>query len=1449
MKRKTLKKALSAFLSLLMCMMTLLSISTPVFAATTVDAYMVDFPRDGDSNYSATAWGHSATSLMGGWRYLNSKYTTVHSIGTYNGQISYCIEPGIGQNAGDTLSHKDETFWENYPSHLNPTISPDTIKVLLGRIMQYGYQGNVSTSWRSQNASDAAALSHAIATQLLVWETVVGERDASFNKVDPSGYGKSAVWSYIRDEHPLRSRIRSYYNSMAASVQSHAEIPSFCARSIGSARSYELKYDGTRYTVTLTDTNGVLSNFSFSSSEPGISFSRSGNRLTITSDTPIAGDIRVSASKTNGVRSGVVVWTDGNKGAGIQDVVTYGENVSDPVSAYLRLEMEALGTMHLVKTSEDGVVAGISFTISGNGITKTVTTGRDGTIDVSELMAGTYTVTEADIERYTPQTSQQVTIVGGQTSTVTFNNVLKRGALEVTKTSEDGFVEGVKFRLYGKSLSGLNVDEYAVTDSTGVAKFRNVLIGGPYTIEEVDTAIRYVIPDPQSVSIQWNRVAERSFTNILKKFTVTVTKTDAETGTPQGDATLSGAKYGIYKGGKLVDVYYTDAKGQFTSKEYICDTDWTIRETEPSEGYLLDTTEHAVGAAPGQYTVEHNTTANAVTETVIKGSIRLIKHIDAELETPESEPEAADTLIPGQNEAEPEPENGSVPTAEFNPSGNAGIIEQPEAGAMFQLYLSSAGSYDAAKDSERDLLVTDENGVALSKDLPYGRYTVHQIEGREGQAFVPDFTVFISSDGHLYSYILNNQTITSFIRVEKRDAETGKIIPAAGIGFQVRDLTSGELISQTVYYPAPVTISTFYTADDGTLMLPCELPYGRYELIEVVTCHGYVLDTAPVPFAVDGSEAVVTVTKSNMAQKGVIRIQKTGEVFSSVVNEGSIFRPVYENTGLPGAVFDIAAAEDIYTPDGTLRAKAGDIVDTVTTQSDGMAASKALYLGKYVITEKQAPHGMALQTEAHTVELVYAGQEVTVTELRADMYNERQRVEISLVKTMETDKLFGIGQSDELTHVTFGLYAAEKLVAADGSSIPQDGLIEMVSLNKDGKATCKTDLPFGRFYLQEISTDSHYQLGDTKYPVSFDYAGQDKKIVKLVANEGAAIENKLIYGSVSGLKVDANDKPLSGAVMGLFAASETRFTKDTALLTAVSAEDGRFRFEKIPAGNWLVREIEQPKGFVLSEELFPVTVKEQGQVIEIKIANKLIRGSVTLTKYDADYPENKLSGAVFEVYRDVNGNKALDKDDVLLGAMKESSAGVYWMKDLEYGGVLVREKTAPEGFIPDEKAYYVEIDTDGKTYTVENEAGKGFINHALKGSLKIIKTTSDGKKEGFAFRITGANGYDMTFTTDAKGEIFIEKLRIGEYTVTELKNSASEGYKIADPVKITLVANETLTVKIHNDKTKVDVPKTGDDADLMLWISLLGLAAAGVGCTAFFYLKKRRTGKHIAVKK
>ena len=249
---------------------------------------------------------------------------------------------------------------------------------------------------------------------------------------------------------------------------------------------------------------------------------------------------------------------------------------------------------------------------------------------------------------------------------------------------------------------------YAVTDATGVATFEDVLISGsaPYTVEEVDTAVRYVVPEAQSAPINWNEVTNRSFLNILKKFSVTVTKSDVETGTVQGDASLAGAVYGIYKGETLVDTYTTDKNGQFVTKEYICDNDWTVREITPSEGYLLDTTVHKVGAEPQLYTVEHNQTANDVTEQVAKGNIAIIKHTD----------------------------NGDTQ------------IETSENGAEFAVYLKAAGSYEVAEDTERDYLTCDENGFAQTKDMPYGIYTVHQVSGWEGSELMPDFDVFISQN-------------------------------------------------------------------------------------------------------------------------------------------------------------------------------------------------------------------------------------------------------------------------------------------------------------------------------------------------------------------------------------------------------------------------------------------------------------------------------------------------------------------------------------------------------------------------------------------------------------------------------------------------------------------------------------------------------------------------------
>lgn len=1145
---------------------------------------------------------------------------------TEDGRPAYCVEPD--EHFTDGNKSIQETF---------DALSRQEQQYITAAFI-YGYDGHTKYgySWQTEY----------VATQGIVWAIAVG----AFNTSQESLLQDCAFGGNTSSTN--KTNAKAVYTRIKTQILSHYTIPSFTTRLQSSAtdKKLTLEYNSAtgRYEGSVTDANGVLSGYTFSS--PGVTFTRSGNTLNI-STTRILEDVTVTGERTSNTYVSSLPAITAGYAVGSDQTTAVALDLKDPVNAYFSLETEAVGNVKIVKTSEDGKIANVPLHISGNGVDRDVRTGSDGTITVENLIAGTYTVTEQVDGYYVPQTAQTVTVLPGQTATVTFNNTLKRGSLVVTKDAEDGILEGHRFHLYGTSDSGLEVNAYAVTDSTGKATFENVLIGSGYTLEEVDTGIQYVIPDSQTTSISWNTVTNASFENVLKKFTVTVEKSDSVTGTAQGDATLANAVYGMFKGGTLVDTYVTDENGSFTTKEYVCDDDWTLQEITPSQGYLLDNTVHHVGAEPGNFTIEHNAISMDVTEDVILGSIALIKHND----------------------------DGSTQ------------IETPEVGAEFQFYLKSAGSYDAADERERDLLVTDENGFAQSKQMPWGVYTVHQIKGNEGVEFVPDFDVVINQHGEVYRYLINNATFESYVKFVKQDMETGKTVPLAGTGVQLYD-PQGNLITMTYTYPTPTTIDTFYTDDNGVLVTPEPLPYGEgYSAVEVFAPHGYVLDSTPTYFDItpetmqdDGGITVVMVSKGDMAQKGTIDITKLGEQFSSVSYDGTFYQPVYAMANSVGAVFEITAAEDIITPDGTLRAAAGTVVDTVT-MGNGTTSSQPLYLGKYYVQEIQAAYGQVLDPTVYEVTLTYAGQNVSVTSTAITITNQRQKVVIDLLKVLEQDELFGIGMNDEIGNVQFALYAAEDLTAADGSVIPQDGLLEILTLNADGTATFATDLPVdAKVYVQEYSTDDHYILANTKYPVTFEYAGQDVAEVHISVNDGEAIENTLKRGDVYGKKVDEQSNALPGAVFGLFRADATEFTEQTALMLSTSDADGLFSFLGVPLGDYVIVELSAPEGYLFDNTPIPVSITEDAQIVEIEAVNTWAAGKLIITKSNVSTGQ-LLPGVGFRIRN--------EQGEIIREGYTDEN-GVVEFDQLPKGKYTYQEFSTLDGYKLDETEYPFEITDD-----------------------------------------------------------------------------------------------------------------------------------------------------------
>ncbi len=1070
------------------------------------------------------------------------------------------------------------------------------------------------------------------------------------------------------------------------------------------------------------------------------------------------------------------------------------------------------GKIKINKTAEDNIIKDIEFKVIGsNGSSYTKKTDSKGfaeftALNVYDMKTGkavTYTVSEINVAtRYETPKAQNITLTNGDadlTVNVNFDNNLKKGSIKINKQAEDGENGDRTFEIKG------NGKTYTIkTNSTGVAILKDIPVYDgsnnkiTYMISEKNVPAKYVIPADQKVTLTADLTTDVTFKNTLKKFTAEIVKKDSETVSAQGDATLGGAVYGLYRNGELLDTYTTNSDGYFKTKEYVCGN-YTIQEISPSEGYLLNKTVYSVGVQPENYTLEHTPISLTVTEDNVKGKISIIKHSD----------------------------DGTTQ------------IETPEEGAEFEVYLKSAGSFEAANEYEKDHLVCDENGYAATKKLPYGTYIVHQLKGWENTKWMSDFEVNICENEKEYFYLINDTVLTSYVKIVKKDAETGNVIPVSGIGFKVWDCMKNAYISQKINYPSEMILDTFYTDESGTLMLPNELVYGDYELHEVQSAEGYVLDKNPMPFTIDGAVETLIIEKFNTAQKGKISVQKTGDTFARVGAASSAYTdengemlvnpttytPIFEEKGLSGAVYQVIAGEDIVTADGTVRANAGDVVAEFTTDENGYAETDLLYLGKYEIKEISAPFGYVKNPEIQAVELTYAGQEVAVRDtINTSFFNEYQGIEIALEKVMESNELFGISAENCCQNVQFGLFAAEEITAADGSSIPENGLIAEVSLDENMKAVIAEKVPFGRYYVQEISTDPHYVLNGEKYLVNFEYQGQEMTTVYVDCGQ---FKNLLKRGTVKGIKVNVADEPLENAVFGLFNTDCEAFTADNAIMTSKSDFEGKFSFEEVPFGSYIVREIAAPEGYILSNESYPVTISEDGEIVEIKAINQPI--TVEFSKQDVY--GNELIGAEMELVN--SSGETVEK--------WTSDGTNHVVTELSIGKYLLKEIAAPEGYVIATDIEF-EVHADGSAtlknaeITAISENGHPLIimvDDTTKVRISKQDITTGEELPGAKLQVIDKDGNVIFEWISTNEPHYIEaKLIVGEkYILREI--TAPNGYEIAEDVELTVNADGSVTeVVMHDERSKTPEtprfsasPQTGDNrSNLPAYLMLFGSA-------------------------
>lgn len=1307
-----------------------------------------------------------------------------------DGEIAFCVQPG----------HAAEEGTQNEISWASLGVSEAQAK-RLSYIAYIGYRTNPTDT-------------NYMLTQNLIWAEL-GAPAANYYYNASAGYPR-----YDRT------------NEMAWRANVLAQVDAMETRPSFNGGNYTLNVGES---ITLTDTNNILSQY-IVTNNGGLNVSQNGNQLTITATSSanenatiiLYRNISQSALGTN-----FVVRSATNPDAQAVSSLKY----SDPARATINITVNKYGNLNIAKRDDRGtLVPNTSFKISYNADMSdpigTYTTGVDGTVTINELLPQTVYVQEVSVPDHLilDSTIRSITIVPNETVYFSATNDWKQGKIQVVKKDAE---TGETVKKAGTQFDILNTSNQVVqtitTNSEGVA-ISDFLDYGTYKVKEKTAPNGYTVnvseSNPIAVVVN-NQTYTVDISNTRVKGSITLQKEfdDTESGMT-GDAVLNGVTYELHAHENILNP--ADGSVLYSAGSLIPNTS---KQTD-ADGKIIWTDLYL-----GSYDV-HEVTSNG---TVVVNTV----DVQADVEYADQNTPNVSVFVTHKDK----PNEQAYSLIKTGSNGSAGEIPTLE-GAEFTAKLKSDVDrlgWDNAP--VYDVSTTDSKGYLESGLLPYGTYIVRETKVPDEHYAVEDFIITITEDSDEPQpwIIMNDAPFEGMLKLVKKDAETGKTVLLPNTTFKIKNLDTGEYLTQFVWFPIPHTVDTWSTTDQGIVYLNDVIMYGNYQLEEITAPNGYVLNDEPVKFTVsedgvyevgeDGQTPVITVEMEDISVKGQITVYKEGEVFTGIhQNDDGSYSFDYESKGQSDTEFQIIADADILDPsnDGTVLYEKDEVIETITTGADGYATSSKLPLGDYRVEEIKVQNGMVLNTEIQKVKLEYEDQTVEVVSEEISFKNDRQKVNIELTKKDDEGTL--------LSGAVYGLYTKTDLILDGNVLLPADTLIEKAVTDENGKITFNADLPISlddeiHFYVKEIKQPSGYVLSDAVFDVDTKFKEQTITTVNNSFND----LNEITKVEVSKKDI-TNSEEIEDAHLTVFPKDDPGAVFDT----WISGQDGKNEdgsikphlIKGLEVGvTYVLREISSPYGYALAQDV-EFTVLPTGEVQTVEMYDELVVGRLVWNKTgeifthtvtgmsevgiveSPVFEESNILGAEITIYaaEDITiGNHTYYRKDEAIQTLESDWEAVESM-DLLVGSYYYVETKTPIGYIPDTERHYFKIEDSQSTEVQLIEST--LVNDLPSYELDFTKTFEEGYLEypdaykDVVFGIfTRDDTYDYmgnvaiepdtlvaTVGIDEEGHLVdVPRLPVGNYYLKELStNSAYILDENEHDFSIDQSNEENVTITINN---------------------------------------------------